>query len=258
MFDSIVVDRESRVYCPDERDSDEFVRINSFMGISRGAYRNWEYAAAMKALGDMRGKKVLSVGAYHCSLSRFLSHHASELVACDRHLADIVEWGNIHGGWGRATQLVEGDFSEIGTQYPDGYFDAVVSIGAIEHTSGSPDGEPNTPGDGDSRTMAQIGRVLAPDGVAAVTTEWSYLHRYDPDFVGGWVYDTSALFHRLVEPSGLECRYDPEKGHRFLVRSVSWKRCIEDFPAIGQHEHPLCPCLLVLTHPEPRQSKRGR
>ncbi len=256
IFDDIIVDRESRVYCPDERDSEEYLRLREQIGVSRGPYRNWEYVAALKALGDVRGKRVLSVGAFQCSLSLFLSHHVGELIACDRQISGMKQWGDAHGGWGPAVTFLQGDFSEAGNAFTDGYFDAVVSIGAIEHASGNPPGEPNVPGDGDSRTMAQIGRVLAKDGVAAITTEWSYTHWYDPDFVGGWVYTTTALQQRLVTPSGLEMRYLPEKGHRFLIRPVCWSRCIADFPAIGRHEHPLCPCLLVLTHPEPRGKKR--
>lgn len=246
IFDDMNIDRQSRLYNPSERDSEEFVSLREAMGISRGAYRNWEYVAALKALGDIRGKRVLSVGAYNCALSLFLSHHASEFVACDRIAEGVKQWGEERGGWGTQTVLLEGDFSEVGASYPTGYFDAVVSIGAIEHASAEKDR--NVPGDGDSRTMMQIGRVLAVDGVAAITTEWSYTHWYDPDFVGGWVYDTCALFKRLVEPSGLEIPLNRMTGRRLWLRSISWKQCIEDFPAIGKHQHPLCPVLLVLTH----------
>jgi len=96
-------------------------------------------------------------------------------------------------------------------EYPSGHFDRVFSISAIEHI----------PDDGDSLAVQEIGRVLAPGGLACLTVPWSdhgyleeFKHQGDPDIY--WVpgdgaktffqraYDREALERRLVRPSGLQ------------------------------------------------------
>lgn len=95
--------------------------------------------------------------------------------------------------------------------YPEGMFDRVFSISAIEHI----------PDDGDRTAMRELARVLKPGGVCCVTVPWSdrgykedYKRRGDPDAY--WVasseervfyqraYDRPTLESRLVKPSGLE------------------------------------------------------
>jgi SAM-dependent methyltransferase len=94
--------------------------------------------------------------------------------------------------------------------YPSACFERAFSISAIEHI----------PDDGDSRAMQEIGRVLAPGGIACLTVPWSdhgYLEEFkrrgDPDVY--WApgdgdavfyqraYDRDSLERRLVKPSGL-------------------------------------------------------
>lgn len=94
--------------------------------------------------------------------------------------------------------------------YPSAHFERVFSISAIEHI----------PDDGDSMAIQEIGRVLAPGGVACLTVPWSdhgYLEEFkqrgDPDVY--WApgdgekvffqraYDADTLEERLVRPSGL-------------------------------------------------------
>ena len=96
--------------------------------------------------------------------------------------------------------------------YPSAHFERIFSISAIEHIAG----------DGDSRAMQEIGRVLAPGGIACLTVPWSdhgYLEEFkrrgDPDVY--WApgdgdavfyqraYDRDTLERRLVKPSGLTC-----------------------------------------------------
>ena len=94
--------------------------------------------------------------------------------------------------------------------YASAHFERVFSISAIEHI----------PDDGDSKAIQEIGRVLAPGGLACLTVPWSdhgYLEEFkqrgDPDVY--WApgdrervffqraYDAHTLAERLVRPSGL-------------------------------------------------------
>ena len=133
----------SRNYTPEERDSEDFRRVVAAMGISRGAYRNWEYPAILAAIGDPLGKRILSIGAYQCAISLYLSHFADELVAVDRVACEaLIHWGETQAyGWGSQTEFRCCDAG--GSQapvYPDdlpeGPFDIIISAGAIEHNDG--------------------------------------------------------------------------------------------------------------------------
>jgi SAM-dependent methyltransferase len=89
--------------------------------------------------------------------------------------------------------------------YPNASFDRAFAISAIEHI----------PGDGDSRAIAEIGRVLRPGGVLCLTVPWcdrGYLEEFRelrhvywmtaPDTQGPVfyqrAYDRPSLLSRLV------------------------------------------------------------
>jgi len=91
--------------------------------------------------------------------------------------------------------------------YEDGSFDRVFSISVLEHI----------PDDGDSQAMREIGRVLRPGGVMALTVPFCAREPQE-EYVDGDVYerkasghsvfyqrryDLAGLHRRLVEPSGL-------------------------------------------------------
>lgn len=110
-----------------------------------------------------------------------------------------------------------------GLTYPDAMFDAVFSISVIEHI----------PGNGDSRAMREIARVLKPGALVSLTVPFSaagYRETYvrrdvyerqrqasEPVFYQRH-YDKAALYDRLIAPSGLRVvavDYFGEPGFKF-------------------------------------------
>lgn len=235
-------DLRSRNYSAEERDTEEFRRLNAAMGESRGPYRDWEYPAALKAVGDPSGLRLLSVGAFNCSLSVFLSNFAARTIAADRVSAGAVKgWpAGRKWQWAAGTEFLEGDFGETGKILPEASFDIIVSVSAVEHNKD----------DGDKAVMHQIGRLLAPGGIAAVTMEWATEPAWDPDFVEGRIYDVQAILERLVAPSGLRMG-------RFETRPICWSRCLADFPDLAQAKALHCPALLALRHNDRANRKKA-
>lgn len=158
------------------------------------------------------GQRVLDIGS-----PKLLSLFLAARLRAEVHATDLVDYfferyelysrvalgrdqGRYHMGREDARNLT----------YPSAHFERAFSISAIEHI----------PDDGDSRAMQEMGRVLAPGGIACLTVPWSdhgYLEEFkrrgDPDVY--WApgdgetvffqraYDRDTLERRLVRPSGL-------------------------------------------------------
>lgn len=85
------------------------------------------------------------------------------------------------------------DMTEL--RYPDESFDAVFSSSSVEHVGGLEDV---------ARAMREIGRVLKPGGVAALSTEFKLDGPDGHGWPGVLVFDEAALYEHVIEPSGLE------------------------------------------------------
>jgi SAM-dependent methyltransferase len=132
-----------------------------------------------------------------------------------------------HGGrLGRDIHLEAQDARQF--SYPDASFDRVFSISVLEHI----------PGDGDTRAMQEIQRVLRPGGVVTLTVPFAasgyreqfkrgdvYERRGDaaPTFYQRF-YDLAALQARLVEPSGLALVETTFFGERSVRFEPYWNR----------------------------------
>lgn len=94
-----------------------------------------------------------------------------------------------------------------GLKYKDASFDKVYSISVMEHI----------PADGDILAMREIGRVLKPGGICAITVPFSGTAKeiykntkvYEREYAGTPVffsryYDMQSVSERLVIPSGLK------------------------------------------------------
>jgi SAM-dependent methyltransferase len=118
----------------------------------------------------------------------------------------FVECLGLGAELGRRIFLETQDATQL--SYPDAMFDAIFSISVIEHI----------PGDGDSRAMREIARVLKPGARVSITVPFA-ASGYRETYVGRDVYerrrqaaepvfyqrhyDQPALYDRLIDPSGL-------------------------------------------------------
>jgi SAM-dependent methyltransferase len=162
---------------------------------------------------DVRpGQRVLDIGS-----PKLLSLFLAARLRAEVHATDLVDY--FFARYAVYSRLALGDAPgryRVGCAdartltYPAAHFERVFSISTIEHI----------PDDGDLRAMQEIGRVLAPGGLACLTVPWSdhgYLEEFkrrgDPDIY--WApgdgervfyqraYDRKTLEDRLVRPSGL-------------------------------------------------------
>jgi SAM-dependent methyltransferase len=167
----------------------------------------------LQNLDVQRGHRVLDVGSPKL-LSLFLAaSEGAEVYATDLmdyFFAKFETYARVSLGQDRARYRMETQDARV-LAYPDGHFDRVFSISAVEHI----------PDDGDSQAMREISRVLAPGGIACLTVPWSdhgYLDEFrrsgDPDVY--WAssqeemvffqraYDSPSLRDRLISSGGLE------------------------------------------------------
>jgi SAM-dependent methyltransferase len=160
------------------------------------------------------GQRVLDIGS-----PKLLSLFLAARLRAEVHATDLVDYFfERYALYSRVTLGRDRGRYHMGCEdgrnltYPSAHFERVFSISAIEHI----------PGDGDSRAVQEIGRVLTPGGIACLTVPWSdhgyleeFKHRGDPDAYwapgdGDTVfyqraYDRDTLERRLVKPSGLAC-----------------------------------------------------
>jgi SAM-dependent methyltransferase len=206
--------------------------FTSALGVGRfvprmNLVRFHEYALVVEGLALTPSCRLLDVGSGYSILPLYLAAR----YACRVHITDSE--ANLSGvaafharklarlPAARARVIVERQDARQLT-YPGHAFDRVSSVSVLEHI----------PDDGDSDAMRQIGRVLAPGGVAAITVP--YAPKYEERESSPWVeyfersYDDAAIERRLVAPSGLNVRsrlYFGERPNpfaRWYYRDVPW------------------------------------
>jgi SAM-dependent methyltransferase len=161
----------------------------------------------LQHLDVQNGHRVLDVGS-----PKLLSLYLAARAGAEVYATDLIDYFfGRYGHYANAVlsrsrdryQMAALDGRSLG--YPSESFDRAFSISAIEHI----------PGDGDSRAIEEIARVLKPGGIACLTVPWcdrGYVEEFkqagDPDAY--WVkgtdsevfyqraYDRPSLLKRIV------------------------------------------------------------
>jgi SAM-dependent methyltransferase len=166
----------------------------------------WEMAQAVRAMRRFlpeTGARVLAVGAGKENTLYAMTNYA-EVVATDLYagggwtsapaamLTDPAHFAPAGIVWNPARLTVQ-SMDARALRFADATFDAVFSSSSIEHF-GSPD---------DICTAArEIGRVLKPGGVLALSTEFRF-EGAGRGWPGTLLFDTALLEEAVVGPSGL-------------------------------------------------------
>ena len=177
-----------------------------------------EFPLVTQAMGPLRGKEVLDIGAADCPISLDWSRLGARVACVDP--SEIIARLRGHPAYqalpvaGRP-RLARGDGCFL--PFRDESFDVVVSISTLEHI----------PDDGDIQVVRESARVLRPGGRLVLTVEagpqcdekWvdvnitglqyasvkeenRHLADSDPDLLVR-TYTLEAVRERLLEPSGL-------------------------------------------------------
>lgn len=140
-------------------------------------------------------------------LSHFLSErHGCKVIAADMNKEEVQDWTSLTKERAKLPSWVIADGMSLGLK--DDTFDKVYSISVLEHI----------PGDGDTKTIKELARVLKPGGRLVITVP--YASRYRSERAGKDVYNLhngkTGVFHwshfydepslrkKLIDASGLE------------------------------------------------------
>jgi SAM-dependent methyltransferase len=173
--------------------------------------KEWEVVQSLRGLHEYGAihtdAKVLGVGAATEWTSFYLTRHVEQVFCTDLYVSP--------GGWsvwadkrmltdptpfalGREfdrQRLVVQDMDARRLWYPDAFFDGIYSASSIEHVGSMDDV---------AQAMREMGRVLKPGGVIAITTEFK-LNDAPGD---GWgnvrVFDMDTLRRYVIEPTGCD------------------------------------------------------
>jgi len=185
--------------------------------VGREFRKEWEVAMSVRGLRDFGAvhpdARLLGVGAGTERTSYFLTLYAGQVFATDLYadggwpgwadkgmLCDPSPWAD--GDWNRQRLVVQ-HMNGCELHYPDAWFDGIYSASSIEHFGTLDDV---------ALSAAEMGRVLKPGGVIALTTEW----RLTGTKGNGWgnviVFNPDTLRQYIIEPSGCELVDEPDYG----------------------------------------------
>jgi SAM-dependent methyltransferase len=183
-----------------------------------GEYRKqWEVAMAYRALRDFGalGKKarILGVGAGKEITNYHLTNHCEQVFATD--LYGVGGWP----GWADQSMLTA---PELGIEpeydwnpqrlvvqhmdgthlrYPDAFFNGIFSSSSIEHFGTLDDV---------ARSAREMGRVLKPGGIIALSTEFRIGGINDNGWGNVIMFNAETLRQYIIEPSGCELVDEPD------------------------------------------------
>ncbi|MBI4576782.1 MAG: class I SAM-dependent methyltransferase [Planctomycetes bacterium] len=176
-------------------------RLRSHMD-KRAGLRAWEYGMLLASVSVWEGVRVLDVG---CGRSPFGLYLASEGAGVT--LFDLPAPHERDPAFERrvarsGVRLAQGTM--LALPFPDGSFDAVISVSAVEHLQEDPvDPRRTIPReaflDHTRRAVSEMGRVLAPGGLVYLSSD-----AHDPERQRGDAYRGSSP----GEP--IACAYRPE------------------------------------------------
>ena len=162
--------------------------------------RRWEYVAAILFSGILAAPgKTLETG---CGVSVFSPFLVK--IGCEAHACDIGAIGQPGVNYYNMTMT--------DLKFDDQSFDYVFAISSIEHVNAGKFAIPNIPFDtGDEVAMAEMLRVLKPNGTIVITTDFAKQY-YPPP--GLWpsgshrIYNWEEFNQRLILPFRID--YDDE------------------------------------------------
>lgn len=148
-------------------------------------------------------RRVLDVASPKLLACWLAEHTTAEVVATDLWEAEIEAWRALVG----AANPVGRRFARLRLEaadatrlpYADASFDAAYSASVIEHI----------PGDGDTRAMAELARVLEPGGTLALTFPYRRVHEdehVEHDLYGVPYAGTPLFFQRHYSAESVEHR----------------------------------------------------
>ena len=167
-------------------------------------YRRCEIALITRCLGDLAGKRVLKLDlwneAFNTRILHWMADRGAEAYGLD--LSNVVahQAGRNTRLAGHPRRLVRADIREL--PFPDGAFDAVYTMGTIEHI------------DEYVQAIAEVHRVLRPGGraIIGVPHKWNLFLRpalvWLLDRFGKYAYSPEKSFsspelRRAIEQTGL-------------------------------------------------------
>jgi SAM-dependent methyltransferase len=185
----------------------------------REVRKYWEVAMSVRALRELGAlrpdSRILGVGAGAEPTTFFLTKHAGEVVATDLYLgagawegdarpAMLVAPGSCTRADFRPERLTVRHMDARVLQFPDESFDGIFSSSSIEHFGSDEE---------IAAAAYEMGRVLKPGGVLALTTELLVM---GPSGAKGWpgcrLFAEADLRRLVVEASGLELVGDLDLG----------------------------------------------
>lgn len=168
--------------------------------------RCYEFRRTFELLLPESGELVFDL-----SSPKLLSHFLSErqgckVIAADMNKEEVRDWTSLTNKRVKQPSWLIADGVSLGLK--DNTFDKVYSISVLEHI----------PGDGDTKTIRELARVLKPGGRLVITVP--YASRYRSERAGKDVYNLNngknGVFHwshfydepslrkKLIDASGLE------------------------------------------------------
>ncbi len=223
-------------------------------------WRTAEYKLISEASQFERGDRVLDIGS-----PKLLSLYLADQVGANVVSTDIEDYFMRDYSLLTRVQNVPADRFHARVEdgrnlsFPDNSFSKVYSLSVLEHI----------PAMGDTECAKEIGRVLAPGGICALTVPFSpvsrdeyktasfYWHKSSSSTGDGKVfyqrrYSEQDLIKRIIEPSGLKLKRLAYVGEKVLGNSL--REFCEFLP---RPTGPIQPLLSRLLLTEPVESWRS-
>lgn len=168
-----------------------FVRVrDSLRALGGGGapkMREWERVRSICFLGNVARKKILDVGTRDSLVPHWLAKRRAEAHAVDLNVSTIEDDGSI--------EIHQGDIRNLSAEFSDETFDHVLCVAVLK----------SIPGQGDSRAVTEMIRILKPRGLLAISVDYGQKYLECPsEATGVRLYNKQALYDRIIHPSRCE------------------------------------------------------